>query len=388
MAVSGRWRVTRRAAKGRLLVALAAVTAVSWATIASLSPSVTAATIPDDKGCAWPINYPGGANYAYPDTNAAYFVTPIILDPGDRVVITGKDPKARYWSMQTYRFSDSTLIDSVNDVTVKRKGSGTKATWSVQVVRPEADTGKDPNVLAGAGDFDGTNFGSNLTVIMMRVYLGEKTISGGPLPTLTIESAAGKRVLRPCKPAQVKPPARNPNMLPAVGVPDRFVRADGGRFYPSADAVYLVAQEAYDADRVLVITGRAPRTPQDTRYWSMCQNVNEGLLPVVACLRDNQVIVDRGGRYRIAVVSQAQVPTAARSAYKGVTFLDWGAAKADGTYSDAFLLYRNILPSPSFAGSVDRVPYGAYGVDHIGDYAPTLSTMSRAEFDAQFASPR
>ena len=356
----------------------------------SVAPVQAITLTPTDPGrqCGWPIAYPGEGNYAYPDTNAAYFVQAAILDPGDRIVISGVHPKARYWSMQTYRFSDSTLLDAVNDVTVKSTGKGATARWTLSVVPPTEDKGRDPNVLTAAGAFDGVTFGSNITVIMMRVYVSHTTTeSGGPLPSVTLISGKGKAAkatkLARCTPAQVGPPENRPVLEPAVGASARFARGAAERFYPSADTAYLAAEQEYAADSIVVVTGKAPRIRKDVRYWSLCQNVNLGDLPVVDCLRDEQIHIDAEGNYRIAVASTEQISQQERDDYPDVDFLDWGAP-IDGSYANAFLLFRNVLPHRTFAGAVSRVPVGAFADEHIGSYAPVLTVMPRAEFDAAF----
>lgn len=377
--------MTRRA----VAVAVAAVMASGLAAVGlpiGPTPTAAAVTLTPDRGCAWPIIYPGTANYAYPDTNAAYFVTAAILGPRDRITIKGIDPKARYWSMQTYRFSDSTLLDAVNDASVRRTGTTKK--WTIQVVHSSQANSRNPNILKGAGEFDGVNFGSNLTVIMMRVYVSAtKSASGGALPTVTLRSGTGSnatvRTLKTCRGEQITPPDNRPALEPAEGASDRFVRAGAERFYPSADAVYLGAQQAYDPDSILVVSAKAPRVPQDVRYWSLCQNVNEGDLPVVDCLRDSQVGLDQRGYFRIAVVDSSQIPRSEWAAYPDVDFLRWSTATA-GPLPDAFLIFRNLLPRKGFAGSVARVPVEAFADEHIGEYAPVITMMSRAEFDAAY----
>jgi hypothetical protein len=354
--------------------------------VAPATSLVIAPTDPDRR-CAWPIAYPGEANYAYPDTSAAYFVQAAFLAPGDEIVITGTDPKARYWSLQTYRFSDSTLLDSVNDVTVRRAGRGAKATWTVRVVAPSADKGRDPNVLKAAGTAKpGDAFGSNLTVVMYRVYAATTTsVAGGPMPSITVKDAATGTTerLAPCKPSQVGPPENRPVLEPAVGVGTVFVRGAASRFYPSADTAYLVAQAPYRSDQILVMTGKAPRSPGEVRYWSVCQNINAGDLPVVDCVRDTDVVRNRAGRYTIAVVGTGQISAAERRNYPGVTFLEWGDTSGP-TVPDAFLLYRNILPDPGFAFAASRVPLLKRADRYIGDYAPRLASLPIAQFRADY----
>lgn len=334
------------------------------------------------RTCAWPIVYPGEANYAWPDTNAAYIVQAALIGAKEKVVISGRDPKARYWSITTYDFKDRQVIDRVNDATVVRAKNGT---WTVTV--SPRDNPKDPNSLKSAPAY---RYGDPLdpakvTIIMFRVYLPTGgTYSGGPLPTVTLQHDDGtqkhRERLKPCTASQIGPPDRPLGLDPAVGVPDQFIRADGGRFYPSFDTSYLVADVPYDPERILVVTGTAPTTPGQVRYWSLCQNVNEGVLPVVDCASDQDVTLDAERRYTIAVVGPGQVPD--RSAFPGVTFLDWKGAANDQSMKNAFLIWRNILPSPTFSYAVDKVPLGQVASTTMGEYAPVISHVALDELRA------
>lgn len=332
--------------------------------------------------CAWSVVYPLDANYAWPDTNAAYINQAVLLGAGEKVVITGRDPKARYWSITTYNLEDREVIDRVNDATVKRQGKGAKATWTV-TVSPK-DNPRDPNSLKSAEAY---TYGDPLdrrkvTVIMYRVYLSEtKGYAGGPLPTVTLHHDDGATKsperLASCTADQVSTPDMPLDLVPAEGVPDQFVRAEGGRFYPSYDTSYLAAQVPYDPSRIVVVTGKAPRVPRDVRYWSLCQNINAGDLPVVDCASDQDIRLTKG-RYAIAVVGPGQVPD--RSRYPGVTFVEWTDAKVSSApIPDAFLIWRNILPAKSFAYSVDKVPLGQPATATMGDYAPVISHVTLDE---------
>jgi hypothetical protein len=373
-----RKRMAAAAACGALFLGVLTATPVASLVVTPTDP---------DRRCGWPIVYPGDANYAYPDTSAAYFVQAAILAPGDEIVVTGKDPKARYWSLQTYRFSDSTLLDSVNDVTVRRVGRGASATWTIRIVAPAADTSRDPNVLRGAAAFKpGDPFGSNITVVMYRVYASTTaTTSGGALPQVTLKDAAKRTTerLTTCRPSQVGPPENRPVLEPAEGVGMNFVRGAAARFYPSADTAYLVAQAPYQAENILVMTGKAPRTPSEVRYWSVCQNINEGDLPVVDCVRDSEIKTNRAGRYAIAIVGEGQIPEEERRFYPGVTFLEWGDTSGVDVH-DAFLLYRNILPNPRFRFAASKVPSAKRADRFIGEYAPRLTSVPIAQFRAEY----
>jgi hypothetical protein len=343
-----------------------------------------------DRRCAWPIVYPKGANYAWPDTHAAYINQAVILSPGEKVVITGRDPRARYWSITTYNFLDREVIDRVNDVTVKRQGKGAKATWTVTIT-PQGNP-RDPNVLKAAPlPKPGENGGfQNVTIIMYRVYLSEtKGYSGGSLPTVTLHhnnafDGVRQERLKPCRGNQVRPPDDVPALDTAEGLPaDYFVRAAGGRFYPSYDTSYLAAEVPYDPARILTVTGRAPSVrKKQVRYWSLCQNINREPLPVVGCASDRDVTLTKG-RYTIAVVTREQVPVADRAQYEGVTFLDWGKANNRGSYNDALLLFRNILPDRKFRYSAERVPVGKPATSRMGEYAPIIKHVTLEDLRAR-----
>ncbi len=362
----------------------------------SLAPAGAVILVPQEplrpgdptRVCGWSINYPADANYSWPDTDAAYFVQSALISEGDEIVITGRDPKARYWSIQTYNYEDRQVIDSVNDEQVKRVGKGSKRTWTVTVsTKPSRPgdsrlQGGDPYVVGSP--FDLAKDGKKLTVIIFRVYRsGTSSTSGGPLPTVTLKNADGTtQRLQTCGKNQIGPPA-NPVVLDAQpGVPDQFVRADGGRFYPSYDTSYLVAERAYDPDKVLIVTGKAPRVRQDVRYWSLCQNINKSPLPVVDCASDADIALTNG-RFTIAVVTPEQVPVAERAKYRGVTFIDWGVADDKGAYEPALLLFRNILPKPAFKQSVASVALNAPATSAMGEYAPIIEQVPVSELRAR-----
>ena len=359
-------------------------------TLATVPAAQSVLLLPADPAryCAWSVVYPGAANYAWPDTHAAYINQAVVLGAGEKAVITGRDPKARYWSITTYNLEDREVIDVVNDVNVKRKGTGSSSTWTV-TVSPKGNA-RDPNWLKSA---DSYTYGTPLdfqkvTVIMYRVYLSEtSTYSGGALPTITIHHDDGVKKnperLKTCTASQVGPPDQPLGLEEAVGTPsDYFVRAAGGRFYPSYDTAYLAAEVPYDADSILVVSGRAPVAGKgkksDVRYWSLCQNVNKAPLPVVDCVSDKDITLV-GGRYTIAVVGPRQVPD--RSLYPNVTFVEW--SENAGDLPPAFLIMRHILSSAKFPGAIDRVEVGQPASSSMGEYAPLIEHLSLDELSAR-----
>jgi hypothetical protein len=356
--------------------------------LAPTAQSVNVLPVDPERRCAWSVVYPLDANYAWPDQDAAYINQAVAIGAGEKVVITGRDPRARYWSITTYNLEDRQVIDRVNDVTVKRQGKGSSAPWTVTVTAKHNP--KDPNSLQAAPlpvPGQPASF-KNVTVVMYRVYLSEtSTYAGGSLPTVTLHHADGTKTraerLPPCRLDQIKAPDIPLGLEPAPGVPaDAFIRAEGGRFYPSFDTAYLAAEVPYDPAKILVVSGKAPSFGKaksaDVRYWSLCTNVNAGDLPVVDCASDVDVQKQQrqDGRYVFAIVGPGQVPD--RSRYPGVTFLDWSTGSASDL-PPAFLIMRHILSNPKFAFSIDRVKLGDRASATMGDYAPVIEHLTLEE---------
>lgn len=374
------------------IAALAAGTLVAGLSISAAPLANSIGVLPPDadRRCAWSVVYPKDANYSWPDTDAAYIVQAVSIGPNEKVVITGRDPKARYWSITTYNLEDRAVIDRVNDVTVKRQGKGPSAPWTVTVT--PRHNAKDPNSLKAAplpAKGQAATF-KNVTVIMYRVYLSDVSgYSGGPLPTIALHHADGSATrverLPACREDQIKAPEIPLGLVPADGVPSEyFVRAEGGRFYPSKDTAYLAAEVAFDPERILVVSGKAPTVGKDrraqVRYWSICQNVNAGNLPVVDCVSDRDVTLT-DGRYTVAVVGPGQKVD--RADYPGVTFLDWTPAESSGAVPPAFLIMRHILPNATFRQSIDSVELGKPASSAMGDYAPIIEQVPLAELRAR-----
>lgn len=359
------------AARPRARATVLAALAVGLTATLLPAPPATADVALLPRACAWPgITNADVANYAWPDTNATYFIRAARLDAGDRIVVRGTDPDARYWSLQTYRFGDSSRLDGVNDADVRRDADGS---WSVTLRLDDDPT--DPNVLQmpSPGPADVASLG-NLGVLIYRVYVpASGGASGGAMPELTVIDADGTATpLTPCAPEEVGPPANRPVLTPATGLTPRFTRQTGSNAYPSADTAYLAAEAPYRAGKVLVVTGKAPRLNRHVRYWSVCQNLNADLLPVIDCAHDTEIRLRRDRTFAVAVVGPGQVAPARRRAFRAVTFLDWTTGAATAPLPPALLLYRTILPTAGFDRAAQDVPVGRVGRAVIGAYAPAL----------------
>jgi hypothetical protein len=129
--------------------------------------------------------------------------------------------------------------------------------------------------------------------------------------------------------------------------PDAYERCgDGPGFFSNRDIAYIFTGTSRGFGEVLVLRGRAPRRRQ-LRYWSFCQ-YEPATQRVIACRRDNRVKVGPRGYYKIVVSTAASRPANARRAC-GVTWLPWGPQP------QGLLIYRHMLPAPSFRRAIQRV---------------------------------
>jgi hypothetical protein len=158
-----------------------------------------------------------------------------------------------------------------------------------------------------------------------------------------------------------------------------------GGFLSNVDNAYAFAMGSRGIGPVLVLRGRASRTPQtldgrpvmgsgDVRYWSLCEN-EVASQRVVDCLYDEQARIDSRGWFTIAVSTPASRPRNAR-AECGVGWLAWGPQP------DAFVILRHMLPSPAFAQAIQRVARAGTERDVVGDYLPVGRHTSVADFEA------
>jgi hypothetical protein len=94
----------------------------------------------------------------------------------------------------------------------------------------------------------------------------------------------------------------------------------------------------------------------------MCQNESQSQR-FIACRTDDQTTVGRDGFANYVVSTPSERPANARAAC-GVTWIPWGP-QAGGV-----LIYRNMLPNPTFAQAIQRVPEQGKERAVMGDYFP------------------
>jgi hypothetical protein len=164
--------------------------------------------------------------------------------------------------------------------------------------------------------------------------------------------------------------------------------------YANKDSAYVYAHLSRQFGEVVVLRGRLPRFPKtrdgqrvmrrgQLRFWSLCTGESRVTVRTPDCLADRQVPIDRKRRYTIVVSKRADRPANARPRC-GVGWLDWGE-RGDGVGDPDYglLLLRNMLVSPRFAEAIQNVERAGTEPDVMGEYLPTATYATRAEFESQ-----
>jgi hypothetical protein len=386
-----------------------------------------------DQTCLLPLTKfdPATINVAYPDQAAVYYSGVYAAVPGTRIRITGRFPHARYMSFNVYDNIQRPL-DALADVQLRPdpgslnpfvKGAdrmAKKRSYTAFVDFGPIPTKRARNTLytgtgqGGTPNFDGT--------FIYRVYVpdrGRDEAGGVGVPTVTLESKSSGKSPPPsvCKnfakpsgasvnqqvaasnglPVAPPAPGRSPPVWRKfVNLPRSFAETildnpytdparrsyessaaydlgGSGGFLSNIHNAYLYTPIAKDNGLVLATRMRAPTFPDtrppalrmpggQLRYWSLCQNESQ-TQRFIACAADYQTTVGRDGFVNYVVSTPSDRPANARPQC-GVTWIPWGP-QAGGV-----LIYRNMLPNPSFAQAIQRVPEQGREKQVMGDYLP------------------
>ncbi|MFC4604429.1 hypothetical protein [Rhodococcus kronopolitis] len=382
-------------------------------------PAVTA----PPPACAWRfMSNSTVLNVAFPDANATYWVLPYALGAGETIELTGTYPAARYLSLNTYGTDLNTVDTLRDDQIVPDAGSvnpfagptvpGSPRQWHATVVPGQADHSRNEIRGLPADGAQPTPVG----FLIVRVYVPDDAASptGGvelPSATLVLGGGATRVALPTCAspfdPADV---TGGPlGQLATEGFDRLIAGAASGAFpgnvpeatfvnpastsglFPNGDNKYLGAGLTYQAQRIVVVRGKAPTFPdtragdpvtdpgQQVRYWSMCQNDQVSPYPVVACAADFQTRLDADGYYTYVVAATGDVPARAESD-PTVTVLPWGSTDVP----KKVLFMRNMLPTTDFyPRSIQASQDG--GLDpatSMGEFYPVAAYCDTAAFEA------
>ncbi len=413
-----------------IVVVVGAAVSCSSSSSGPSTKSATTARAGARVACAWPTRADKATlNIAYPDTSSTYWATNYVLAPGERLELRGHFPNARYMSFITYGAAGG-AIDVLTDrqivadrgsrnpfrvraetggsYTVVLRNDATHAANSLRVA--PAATVREPGSSTSVASST-TNPAAPVSLgsgspgapgvvggtVIYRVYLsnvpGDLTGGGGLAEIRDVHADGSSTIVAPCP-----HPGPNPSAIglvsangPATDTPapaqPTFIRPQKSstNLYPDPDNVYLATIVHYQPGQIVVVRAKAPTFPntkrgarvtgaEQVRYWSLCSDAYRKPYPVSFCVADQDVALDRTGRYTIVVSTPADRPPNA-TAQNGVTWLDWG-----DTTVDNLLLMRNMLAAPTFRESAINVLVGSLASSSMGPYAPKGAYCSTAAF--------
>src|SRR5215204_5458160 len=404
---------------------------IATAVCAALAPLATAApragageTSPPDSDCFWlgPISTKkraagaerfDGRNFNFPEESATYWLARYRLQSGQRLVLRGRYPHARYESLNSYA-QGGTPTHSLPDTSIRPDSGSTnpfatgarrdrsRRNWTVNVLdqAPPEGGGARNTLYAPSTD----SFPSE---ILLRVYDPDRSIDR---TVQRIPASAWQNLVN--TPGPTADPATSPAFDPpqwerffaqgfASGAFQQHAgnprpeggQSDAGGFYSNRDARYILTHLSRRHGKVLVIRGRMPRFPEtyggarrmpaaQLRFWSLCSAESRVTTRTPDCLADRQVPLEEDRDYTIVVSRRADRPRNARPAC-GIAWLDWGnRGDAAGRPDYGLLIMRNMLASAGFRQSIQRI-------QRFGDETTVMRAyFPRSEYSSKRAVER
>jgi hypothetical protein len=358
--------------------------------------------------CSWFVqSNPDAVNIAYPDESANYWGTTMAQIPATGLVVRGRFPHARYFSLHAY---DPLLrpVGAIADYQIQRK-PGKPRSYEVRIV-PEAKPEQPaPNTIYAGAMYEGApNPGG---IVLYRVYVPRRDATGGVgLPDVSF--AAGGQELPPftqCDLTGNLPdagvndatrehdyPDSAPRTRPTKNEPEHPVwnkffgygsllaaapdnpvtpalAPGGGGFLSNVDNDYVTAGINRTWGDVVVFRAKMP-TRRQLRYWSICQNETYSQR-YVACVADYQAVVGRRHRATFVISDPGDRPRNADRAH-GVNWLPWGA------YPEGRVIYRQMVAAPTFKRAIARIDEGQDARASMGAYYPRTAYCTKQRFEA------
>jgi len=398
---------------------------------------------------------PDTFNILSPDRAVVYWISQFKLPAGAKLELKGQYPRARYMSFASYNPIGQPVDGLADDAIVPDAGStnpflpgaqrqGTQRNFSIAVQsRPmQAGVRVDPATRPANTLFVPTD--EPTYQVWMRVYApdaGRGALGGVALPRPVMTLADGRKLegeavcrefvvkegavrdfratkegnkamfaiagaKAPYHPAQPAPVPWNGFFNPQYTVANTLIntpfapmreRMDATRrsgFYGTLDNVYMSTYVDNRYGDVLVLQGKAPRTPRtlqgsavldsnvDMRYWSYCKarSIADGAAD--SCLLDEQVPQDANGRYTLVVSTEAARPSNAR-AECGVAWMAWGVGDGIDNPHGGYMIHRHLKPSPAFMNSLWSTNKPGDERQVLGAYYPETSYQAKAAFEAR-----
>jgi hypothetical protein len=368
-------------------------------------------------------------NVLFPDSSAQYWSAQYVAVPGTRIRIDGIFPYARYTSWNVYdpalrpfaKKSDFELKPDPASANPFLPGASrdtpvTQRHYTLFITF-SADDHPGPNTIF----VDPASHPTGL--FTLRVYVpdhGRDATGGVGLPQVTWEPTSSSglpSLVSPCQRIEKPTGATLTDLYAQMGVPSagppfpghdpplwhKFVNlcqsgADlltdnpqlasvlsggpnpctsfgNGGFLSNLDNAYVSAFTSRGFGPIVAFHGKAPTFAStyphapvmpsgvQLRYWSFCQNdpFDERY---IACRRDDQVTVDHSGNFTIVVSQPGDWPTVARrSCRHEASWIPWGPQPS------GVVIYRHMLPDPSFAQAIQNISHGSEQ-QQMGPYYP------------------
>lgn len=387
----------------------AAILLVTAAVFVVIAVPVTVRAPAAARSCAW-SGEPDqrDVNIGAPDLDAFYFAASVTPRPGTEVVLSGHYPRARYFSFAIYDQQGQPIATAYDRQIAPDPGSA-----NPYRARPRRGAGRGYHLRFVFGSQAPAGAANTVTapvpagnahslLLVLRIYVPQvpaSDIASLPYPELITEGVHGTpesvqvgcvSIVSTGKAAYWKhyaleslpAAAATPAVAGATPTPE-WSRAFGSQFGNPQNA-YLTTLIAHHYGEVVVIHARAPDfpdtsagqppyAPSQLRYWSMCTYDVAGQA-VLGCAADHRTAI-RAGAFTYVISDPAHRPSNATAA-NGITWLPWGPTNA------IQVVYRNMLPSPSFRNAVQRVrtPHQSV-ITTLGRYYPVARYCSTASFE-------
>jgi hypothetical protein len=349
--------------------------------------------------CAWPrgsIGQQRFGNAGYIDSDSLYLLMTFARLPGLSLRLRGRFPNARFMSITAYAGRSGSLIDHLADKDiVPDRGSAnpflpyanrnaTRRSYTLYIVQgnPPA-SGRAKNTLY-TGPY-------HPVTLIYRVYAPDASADpygnvGKPQVEYISNLPGTKgqtRVIPACSPLAAVRGSRSA-IIDTTMQWRRFGATGNGAV--NADEMYLQMRLNRDDHQVYVLRFKAPTFAdtydgvritghEQTRFWSICQYDLQSTR-VIACLHDYQAVRSRAGYVTVVLSTLANRPQSATRA-NGVNWLPFGPEPA------GMVFYRQLLPNPSFEGSIANVAPDALQFEikrALGRYLQTVQGCATAAY--------
>jgi hypothetical protein len=335
-------------------------------------------------------------NYFFIDAEATYWTADVELPENGHIAVRGIFPRSRYMSVCVYdekartvdHLTDRDIIPnpgSINPFLPGADRTDPDRMYALRIVNGRIPaSGRSPNTLY-TENLDGTRsaMGLDRVPFTLRIYApdaGADETGAVGLPEISTENADGE--------SSVKSSCIDEADLTLPIDPDLLARylesqltseipLAWKKFYPDGlgeniDAAYIYTAIDPDLGKVAVFRAKAPTFPEtrdneplmgagQLRYWSMC--TNRMTTAVMESVQDEDIPTDPEGIYTVVVSRSEDRPVNATKAC-GVIWLP-----GDGT-ARTVLVYRHILPDPSFAEAIQNIPEDGNIEAIMADYYP------------------